>query len=149
MIVGEACNRTVIIVDRDDSVYESARLMREHHVGSVIVTAWENGKSSPVGILTDRDIVIELIAKEIDPAELTVGDVIGPELITVNDKDGVMEALKKMGEKGIRRAPVIDQAGTLIGILAVDDVLELVTEQLHDLTRLIRQEQRTEQRVRN
>ncbi len=148
MQIGEVCNRTVIIVDREDSIFESARLMREHHVGSVIVTEWEGGRSSPVGILTDRDIVIELIAKEADLAKVTVGDVIGPDLTTLRASDGVMEALKLMCEKGVRRAPVLDAGGALIGILAVDDVLELVAEQLHDVTRLIQREQRTEQRIR-
>ena len=85
MSVGEICNREVIIVHRDETVQEAAKLMRQHHVGDVVVVDDRNGVRVPVGIVTDRDVVVEIVATELDQATMTVGDIMAQELFTVKE----------------------------------------------------------------
>ena len=82
MSVGEICNREVIIVHRDETVQEAAKLMRQHHVGDVVVVENRNGVSAPVGIVTDRDVVVKIVATELDQATMTVGDIMAQELLS-------------------------------------------------------------------
>jgi CBS domain-containing protein len=141
MSAGEYCNREVVIVERSDSVRDAVELMRTHHVGSVIVIERTNGGRRPVGILTDRDIVIELLAEDVDLAAVNVGDVMSDNLQTVNEDTKLLDATKVMRAKGIRRLPVVDAQGGLVGILAADDILGLILEQMADLIGLIVKEQ--------
>jgi CBS domain-containing protein len=148
MSVGEICNREVIIVHRDETVQEAAKLMRQHHVGDVIVVDDRNGISVPVGIVTDRDVVVEIVATELDQATMTVGDIMAQELFTVKESAGIFESIQYMRRKTVRRLPIVNDDGGLVGILALDDVLELLSEELLDLSKLVRYEQKKEERHR-
>ncbi len=144
MKVGEFCNREVVIAPQEMTVLETARLMRQYHVGNVVVVEKREDQSTPVGILTDRDIVVELLAEEIDISLFSIGEVMTFELVTAGEKDDVIETIKKMKQKGIRRIPVVDENGYLTGILAVEDLIELIAEQLGDLVNLFRRGQKQE-----
>lgn len=148
MIVGEICSRKLISVEQRDTLQDAAQLMREHHVGSVIVVDKSDGQRMPLGLVTDRDIVIEVIAKGVDPAMLFAKDIICTELISVKETEDLWEALKKMRYKGIRRTGVVDKFGVLVGVLSVDDVLEVLIEQLQELVVLIGNERFNEKRSR-
>ena len=148
MAIGEICNREVVVVTRETSVTEAAQLMRQHHVGDVVVVMEEGGQRTPMGILTDRDIVVEAVAAGLDPAALTVGEIMAPDLATVQENTGVFEAIRYMRDKGVRRMPVVGERGDLIGILALDDLLDLLAEELGALARLIAREQHKEARLR-
>ncbi len=141
MGVGEICNREVIIIDREGSVREAAGLMRKYHVGDVVVVEEKNEERFPVGIMTDRDIVLQLIALDVDINAVTVGDAMSFELITAREEDDVMETIKRMRRKGVRRIPVVNDRGGLEGILSVDDLIDLLSEQLTDLAKLVMGEQ--------
>jgi len=145
MKVGEVCNREVVWVDREASIREAARLMRRHHVGDLVVAEEvRGGRRIPIGILTDRDIVVELLAEQVPLEAVAIGDVMTFELLTAGEDDEVMETLQQMRSRGVRRVPVVDASGALAGILAVDDLIELVAEQLSDLVKLIGIEQQRE-----
>jgi CBS domain-containing protein len=148
MAIGEICNREVVFVSRQVRVDEAARLMREHHVGDVVVVTDEGGLRKPIGIVTDRDVVVEVVAAGLDPAILKVEEIMAPYLATVPEKTGVFEAIRYMRDKGVRRMPVVGDDGVLIGILALDDLLELLAEELGALAHLIRREQTREIRQR-
>lgn len=148
MNVGEICNREVIVIQRDEPVVEAAKLMRQYHVGAVIVIDKPNGASIPVGIVTDRDLVVEVLATELDEKVITVGDIMTPELFTVKESTATHDAIDFMRRKTIRRLPIVDDAGELVGILTLDDVLEIVSEELLDLAKLVRYEQKKETRHR-
>ncbi|MCK5437347.1 MAG: CBS domain-containing protein [Desulfobulbaceae bacterium] len=141
MNVGEVCNREVVIVQSSDSILDAAKLMREHHAGDVVVVEDRDGQRFPVGILTDRDIVIEILAKDLNPDAISIGDAMSFELLTVMEEDAVMETVKRMREKGVRRIPVVNQDGSLEGILRVDDLIDLLAEQVNDIVGLITYEQ--------
>jgi CBS domain-containing protein len=144
MSAGEYCNREVVVVDKRESVRAAIALMRKHHVGDVIVVDEKAGARRPLGILTDRDIVMELLAEDVDLDAVNIGDVMSGELETVGENVKLLDAIKLMRVKGIRRLPVVSPRGELVGILTVDDILELIAEQLSDLVSLIAREQKQE-----
>lgn len=144
MPIGEICNREVVVVRRNDSVLEAARVMRQHHVGDVLVVDDKEGERIPVGIVTDRDLVVEVMAAEVNTAAISVGDVMAPNLVTVRENTGVFEAIQYMRGKGVRRMPVVRDSGGLIGILTLDDLFELLAEEMFELSKLVRNEQKKE-----
>jgi CBS domain-containing protein len=148
MSVGEICNREVIIINKGQTIAEAADLMREYHVGSLVVV--EEGETGrvPVGILTDRDIVVEIIAKNVAYEKLIVGDVMTFDPATVRESDGISETLKLMRSRGVRRIPVVDDKGALTGIITTDDFLDLLAEELSDIVTLISHEQELEKTTR-
>ena len=148
MRVGEVCNREVVIVDKGSSLLEAAKVMRSQHVGTVVVVEEQDGNSIPVGILTDRDMVIALIAEEVPLSAVSVGDVMSFELIIARESDDLFATVEHMRDRGIRRLPVVAENGSLVGILAVDDVLDLLAEQLNSLVRLVACERRREEQRR-
>lgn len=147
MQVGEICNREVIVIDKESPLREATALMRRYHVGDLVVV--ENKKESvrPIGILTDRDIVIKVLAENLALDTLLVADVMSYELATIRVEDHFMEALKLMKSKGIRRVPVVNGYHELIGILTVDDLLELLAEQLNDLASLVTWQRKRERQL--
>jgi predicted transcriptional regulator len=148
MNIGELCNREVVVVKGDTSIQEAAKLMRDHHVGNLVVIEEQNSGAVPIGIITDRDIVIEVIAEDVELDALTVADVMSYELLTANDDDAIVETIKRMRRKGVRRVPVINSRGSLEGIVAVDDLIDLIAEEIFDLVSLIGREQRLEREKR-
>jgi CBS domain-containing protein len=149
MSVGQFCNRETIIVRKQDSITEAAKLMRQHHVGCLVVVE-ENasGTPAPIGIVTDRDLVIEILAEEVNPEEVTIGDIMSSELVTAHENDRLWDTLQRMRIKGVRRIPVIDQHGALKGILTSDDLLEVLAGELGEMAKLINREMQREQKVR-
>jgi len=148
MSVGQFCNRETVIVRKQDSIVETAKLMRQNHVGSVIVVDDQSEFVKPVGIVTDRDLVLEVLAAEIDPEKVTVGDLTSYELVTANEDDGLWETIQRMRTKGVRRMPVVDRKGQLVGIIAIDDLLEILATELHELTKVIGREHVREEKTR-
>ena len=148
MTVGEICNREIIVIQRDESVQEAAKLMRQFHVGAVIVIDKPNGCTVPIGIITDRDLVVEVMATELDETVITVGDIMTPDIVAVKENTATNEAIELMRRKTVRRLPVVDESGELIGILTLDDALQILSEQMLDLAKLVRYEQKKEQRHR-
>ena len=149
MAIGEICNREVVVVRAGTSVAGAARLMREHHVGDVVVVHENGGRNEPVGIVTDRDLVVEVMAEGLDPATLTVGEIMGRTLATVKEDTGVFEAIRYMRDSGVRRMPVVDECGGLAGIVSLDDLLELLAEEMMYLSRLTQTEQTKEAGTRH
>ncbi len=148
MTVGKVCNREVVFIHRGASVPEAARLMREYHVGDIVVVNEKTGKQVPVGILTDRDIVLEVIAEGVNVNDVSVGDIMSNSLVTARESDSVLDTVKMMRARGIRRLPVINDDNELAGILSVDDLIELLSEQTADLAKLIARGQKLEKEKR-
>lgn len=148
MSIGELCNREVMFAIRKTSITEAAQLMRQYHVGDLVVVDLVEGKRVPVGIVTDRDIVIEIIGDSLSVDDFTVGDIMRQQLITVQEKDGVIETIRLMRAHGIRRIPVIDEEGGLAGIVSVDDMLDLLAGELTELAKVAPRAQAWEARNR-
>lgn len=146
--VRDLATMQVVTVQPQTTLAECAQIMRTQHVGSVIVVDDKGRRDNPVGIVTDRDIVIETVAVDLDAKTLTAGDVMATPLATVNDSDDILDALAKMRECGVRRLPVVNGDGALAGIIAVDNLLEALAEQLDSIVRVIKAEQTKETALR-
>ena len=129
MTIGAMCTRDVATVTRGATIEEAARVMRARHVGDVVVVAGTDERM-PIGIVTDRDIAIEVVGQGLNPREVAVESVMGVPLLTLRLDDGIEEALAWMERRGVRRAPVIDGEGHLAGIVSADDLVPLLAREL-------------------
>jgi CBS domain-containing protein len=111
--------------------------MRRHHVGDLVVLAPNEGVRRPVGVVTDRDLVVEVLAAGVDPAGVTIGELVTRECETVGESADFWDALAHMRACAVRRIPVVDDRGGLVGILTYDDAIELIAEALGDLVRIV------------
>ncbi len=148
MAVGEICSREVVFVRRGESVRDAAQLMREHHVGAVVVVDEREGSRMPAGVVTDRDIAVAVVAKGLDADGVQVEDLMSGELVTAQDTEGIAECIARMRGRGVRRMPVVDARGALVGIVTADDLLDLLAEELAGLARTVVNEQRRETQAR-
>jgi CBS domain-containing protein len=123
--------------------------MTQHHVGNLVVVR-ENaaGRTIPVGIITDRDIVRNVVAEALDPATFTLGDLGARDLVTAREDQGIFECMQDMRLNGIRRMPVVDRDGGLVGIISLDDLIQLLAEEMGELAKLISREQMHEAEIR-
>jgi len=135
MKTSELSRKDVASVPASATLVAVSKLMRKGHVGSVVVTG--EGNSKPVGIVTDRDIVLEVVAQGLDPTKLTAGDVMTTSPAVANPDDDVLWTLKTMRDRGVRRMPVVDASGDLAGIIAFDDVMQHVGTTLSDIAQVI------------
>ncbi|MEJ2174407.1 MAG: CBS domain-containing protein [bacterium] len=131
MHIKDICSRVVVVTETSTDLREAARLMRDHHVGALVVVDGSDGARRPIGIVTDRDIVVAVVAAtEVQPEKVTVGDVMSADLVVAGEDVGVFEAVDLMQDRGARRLPVVDAAGRLVGIITLDDVLRMVAGEL-------------------
>ena len=148
MQAGQICRREVVVAHRDTSLAEAARLMREHHVGSVVVVSDVGGKRVPFGLITDRDIVVAVVAKGLDPRTLNTAEVMSSGLYVANEHDDISDVLRVMHQRGVRRVPVVARDGALVGIVSLDDLLDECAHELYDLVRAIGSGKGREARLR-
>ena len=150
MYVSQLSKSNVVTISPTDEITAAARLMRERHVGYLVVIEPGRGDGSPmpIGVLTDRDIVVSVVARGVDPRTFTVGDVMTSNPVTVYELDAVEKAVQEMRRIGVRRLPVVGKLGELKGVLSLDEVLDVVSGELRDLAGSIRTEQRIESNVR-
>ena len=151
MNAGSVCKRGVVTVAPTDDLIAAAHVMREKHVGYLIVSERserEENSKRIVGVLTDRDIVVAVLAQEVDARALKVGDVMTRDPLLIEEGQSIEAVLRHMREAGVRRVPVVDRSGGLSGVLSIDDVLERIAERLIDIAGSIRNEQRMERAVR-
>ena len=141
---GDLCTRQVVVAPPSLAVDEAARLMRERHVGCIVVVEPGDGGRLPAGILTDRDIVLAVVAKDADAKTLRVGDVMTATLASVREADSLYDVLSTMRSRGVRRVPVTGSHGALVGILSLDDVLDALAGQLQALGSVVGRERRQE-----
>lgn len=135
MRVSQLSHPTVVTISAEASLMDAAKLMRERHVGDVVVL--EPGQRLPRGILTDRDLVVGVFAQGIeDLKQIKVGDVLGRDLVTVYGEEDALECARKMAVHGVRRLPVLNISGDLIGIIAYDDLVAWLSRTLSELTSL-------------
>ena len=137
MTVGQVCSRETVICRGHESLATAAQLMTEQHVGSVVVVDDHGGAVFPIAILTDRDVVRAMLREGASLARLTALEAATPDPLVVREDDGLADALDSMLRRGVRRAPVLDRSGSLLGLLAVDDLVGYFGEQIAKLARLV------------
>lgn len=123
MDIASICTRTVVTVDHAATLPEAARLMREHHVGSLVVTQPGAEGTAVIGVVTDRDLAVEVLARGVDGSDVRVGQLVRGPLVSVAGSAGLDEAVALMQRHGVRRLLVAGEQGQLAGIVALDDLL--------------------------
>lgn len=148
MSIGYYCNREVIVTGLNTSALEAARLMREHHVGTLVVVEKNGEDVRPKGIVTDRDLVLEVMATNLNPEMIQVSDFMTQTLHTAKEDDHVADVVRTMRSHSIRRIPVVNGQGHLEGIVSMDDLIVLIAEEMDEIAKLIVQERDREMDVR-
>jgi hypothetical protein len=140
--VGTICQRSVVTIDSDCSIQDAAQQMREHHVGALVVVADEQSLSANAcrvcGVITDRDLTVEALARGLDPQAISVGALISGKAVAVPEQASVSEAIAVMRQEGVRRVLVTGAQRQLCGILSLDDVMGALSEELGDLAESMR-----------
>ena len=148
LTTGEICTRNVTIAFRKTTLSGAARLMRENHVGSLVVVEETGGMRIVVGMLTDRDIVTAVVAPDLDLNSFCVEDVMTTDLVTAREDDSLIDLMRAMRRKGVRRVPVVGGQGELIGVVTLDDVLDILAQELSLLVGAIDSEGKRERQMR-
>lgn len=136
MPIIDYCRRNPCTATAGESVREATRRMDARGVGCVVVVDAEN---RPIGMLTDRDVVMKVLRRRRDPDATTVGEVMqGEELSAVTIDAPVERAVRRMHVEGVRRIPVVDHDRRLVGIFAADDAVQLLSSELAGLAEAMR-----------
>lgn len=136
MTIAKLGKHEVITATKTMSLHEAAKLMKQNNIGDIVVVNNEIDKK-PIGILTDRDIVTKVIADEVDANQVCVGDVMSADLLVLNKQQSINKSLEMMCEKGVRRAPIVDNNNQICGITAVDDLFILIANELACISKLV------------
>lgn len=149
MRIRDLCTKRVVTISPDASVLDAARLMREHHVGDVVVTTRTGDLEKPLGLLTDRDLVVRVLAEGFETlSKLQMQDLLVGAAITAPIDSDLDDVLQRMRDKGIRRMPLVGAQGELLAIVAYDDLVEAIAERVRDLAEVLINERVNEQKHR-
>jgi CBS domain-containing protein len=133
LTAGDICKRKVTVGYRQTTLVAAAQLMREDHVGSVVVVEEDDGSRRVCGLVTDRDIVMSVVATGLQPGPLCLEDIMSEQLVTVAEGDAMPVVMRAMRDHGVRRLPVVDAHDELLGIVTMDDVLKILVRELNML----------------
>jgi CBS domain-containing protein len=136
--LGALASAIVVTANPETTAARAAQLMREHHVGSLVVVDATANDGKAVGIVTDRDLVLAVMAEGLDPALFTVGDIMSTELVTAPAGAGLIDATRLLHRHRVRRLVVVDEAGRVVGLAALEDILEALTREFSELVFALR-----------
>ncbi len=137
MKVTKVCTKGAVTVSPSAPLSEVAQTMCSSHVGTVVVTASPADSPVVVGIVTDRDIVRAQLHRTSDLSRLSTAEVMTPDPLVLNEQESIEEAINRLQARGVRRAPVVNESGTLVGLLSLDDLLTEVSDELVSLAKLV------------
>ncbi|MCZ7681593.1 MAG: CBS domain-containing protein [Sandaracinaceae bacterium] len=147
--MADLSRRSVVVARGDEHILEAACRMRDEHVGCLVVVVDEDDGVHPIGVVTDRDLLLAIIGTGPAHVEgLRLAELMSWDVLVAHQSDDVDEALRRMRARGVRRLPVVDDAGVLRGIIAYDDVVDWLGKRLAELSKLVTREQRRERGLR-
>jgi CBS domain-containing protein len=139
--------KNVVCLNSKSTISEAARLMAENHIGDIVITDETDGAVIPVGIVTDRDLVINSIAKDLDPKIVRLSEVMTKRIVTASEDDDLSSLVKLMTDEGISRLPIVDTVGSLKGILSSKRLFQFFAESLCELSSISVQQQSREEQM--
>jgi CBS domain-containing protein len=148
MLVKEVCTPGVVCCGITTSVLEAARLMRHQHVGDLVVVDDPQDERIPLGVVTDRDLVIEVLGHGLDPAKTTLAGLIRTPVVIAHESEDTAQVIERMRAHGVRRMPVVNQQGSTVGIITLDDLLRLFVAQASELLDVMAKGERHEKQSR-
>jgi CBS domain-containing protein len=140
MRIGEICTRDVLAMEAGEALARCARAMKERNVGSVVIVETSRGFARPIGIITDRDMLRGQFDRNADLFCLNAGDVMTSNPLVLSEDCDVRDAIERMGHRAVRRAPVVNGGGELVGIVTFDDLLPVIAGQIATIGGLISQQ---------
>jgi CBS domain-containing protein len=147
MLLKDICTTNVAYCERTTTALQAATLMRAKHVGDLVVVDDESDECTPVGIVTDRDIVVKVLGNELDASRVAVGEIMRTPVVVGNHNEEVSDVIARMRAQRVRRLPVIGPRGRLIGIVTLDDLLRQIVTDASALLEIVASEQDQEQRT--
>jgi CBS domain-containing protein len=147
MLLKECCTTTVASCGPQTTILQAASLMRQRHVGDLVVVDDPQEEGIPLGIVTDRDIVVEVLGKGLDPAKTTVGSLMRKPVVIAQESEDTTEAIERMKAHGVRRLPVVAREGEVVGIITLDDLLRVFVADATGLLGIVAKGQSNEQHV--
>ena len=126
-MIGDICSKPAVTAVSDTTAHEAAHRMATKKVGALVVVDREG---RPKGVLTDRDITVQVVATGKDPAAVRVGSLLRRRPVVIREEAGILDATKKLSQGGVRRLPVVNAAGKVVGILSLDDLIILLGSEL-------------------
>jgi CBS domain-containing protein len=148
MLLNNFCILDVACCTPQTSILEAAQLMRKNHTGDLVIVEDDEESREPLGVITDRDIVVEVLAKGLDPATTTVSSVMRKPVVIAREDEDSSQVLERMRSHGVRRMPVTGPRGKLVGIVTADDMMKRLAQEASILTEIVSREQRVEERGR-
>jgi CBS domain-containing protein len=148
MLIKAICNPEAVSCGSATTALEAAALMRKHHIGDLVVVGEPTADQVPLGVVTDRDIVVEVLGNGLDPATTRVSSILRKPVVVAHDSEDVAQVIDRMKVQGVRRMPVVDRGGRLVGIVTLDDLLRLVAADLDALVDLVSRQQNRERLTR-
>ena len=148
MLLRDVCTPDVVYCSASLRVIEAAHLMRHKHVGDLVVVEDPDGDRIPLGIVTDRDIVVEVLGNDLDPAHTTVADIMRAPVVIAADSEDTEQVMERMRMHGVRRIPVVGTGGTLVGIVTLDDLVKVLATDAGILLDIVAKAQTHEHRAR-
>ncbi len=138
MNIASICKRRIVTIDSAGTLEQAAALMREHHVGALVVTRRTDEGLHVNGVVTDRDLVVDVLARGLDAAGVRIGEITHGEVASVAEDDDLAAAIAAMHEHGVRRLLVSDAERRLVGIVSLDDLMAACASEIDGLARAIR-----------
>jgi len=126
MFIGEVCTRQVATCAGNATATQMAEMMRKDHLGDLIVIEYRNDEAVPIGIVTDRDLVTRILAMELDATQVTATEIMSRPLVTAYEGEELLVAFERLRNSHVRRTPLLDSAGVLVGIVSMDDIAALL-----------------------
>jgi CBS domain-containing protein len=147
MLIGEVCTPDVVCCGAQANALGVARLMRQHHVGDVVVVDNEDEARSPLGIVTDRDLAVKVMADGLDPSTTTVATLMHTPVVIAQDSEDSAQVIERMRKHGVRRVPIVDAHGVVVGIVTLDDLLRMIVADASALLDVMDKGVKSERRV--
>lgn len=148
MLIKDLCNPDVVCCEPQTLVRDAAALMRTRHVGDLIVVEDLDGDRLPIGVVTDRDLTVEVLGNGRDASTTVVADLVRQPVVIANEEEDSSKVLERMRLNGVRRVPVVDQSGATVGVVTLDDLLHLLVDEAKALLEVISIGQNRERHAR-
>ncbi len=148
MLLKDACTANVVCCGPQSTVLQAAILMRHRHVGDLVVVDDPDNEGIPLGVVTDRDIVVEVLGNGLDPAKTTVGSLMRTPVVIAQESEDTTQVIERMHALGVRRLPVVANEGEVVGIITLNDLLRLFVADANSLLGIMSKGQINEQRSR-
>lgn len=140
MSICDISKKKVFTLSKSEPIWRAAKLMKDEGVGSIIITHDEEGEEVPIGIITDRDVAIKVVAEKRNAENIKISEIMSGDLLIIDDDQDIRSTIELMKKKGVRRAPVMNDDDEICGIISLDDLFVYMTDELNNLADVVQKQ---------